>query len=88
MINSGSPFARFRAIAAMIAAAMSMPVAQRREALQAVPAYASRGKGKGLWGGKKYTARMRRNSTLHPTNGAREVARRRRQLAAGTLRTN
>lgn len=65
------------------------PLAQLA-ALQDVGTYESPGKGRtgcrNRWSGMKANARINRKSTMFmQTNGARECARRRRQMRLGTL---
>lgn len=85
-------FARSRALFALIAAAMG-----NASKLAALPEYRSRGKGLGRHSGKKWGPRpsyrdmhvvktaTRGEVWLQKENGAREVARRQRQIARGLL---
>lgn len=88
MKASSASFARARAMFAAISAilAQGLGAFERQQALQALGPYQSRGKGCG-----KAFDRQRhgnRTSKTYGMNVAREVARRRRQIAAGTLKVS
>ena len=81
------PFSRFHAVLTAMAAAIGLG-ASRDEAFEDVGGYKSRGHGRGSYARsfrKLFRSRHRPN---HYHSHAREIARRQRQLAAGTLRTN
>lgn len=85
--NTGS-FARARAMMAAISALLAQGLKgfELQQQINALGPYRSRGKGRG----KAFDRQRHGNSTgkTYPMNGAREVARRQRQIAAGILRTN
>ena len=54
-------------------------------AMAAARGYKSRGHGKGVISGKKWG---NESGKTYPTNGAREVARRQRQIACGMLKVS
>jgi hypothetical protein len=70
---------------AAIAAAMALPATAKASALNSIGPYVSRGKGKDRRSGKKPG---NRTGKTYQMNGAREVARRLRQIKAGQLRVS
>jgi hypothetical protein len=88
-MKNDNAFARARAMFAAISALITdgLKGLALQQGIKALGPYESRGKGKGGGRGTKRSAAMRRGSgKAYPMNGAREVARRQRQIAAGTLK--
>ena len=79
-MQKSNPFHRARAMMALVAAALALPPLAQREALAEIGPYKSRGHGRSVQG-KVY----RINPRKFTPNGAREVARRQRQIAKGML---
>lgn len=73
-------FQRALAMMAALSAAMALPQAQQAAALASIGPYKSRGKGRG-----NVSKTYRTNPKKFTPNGAREVARRQRQIAKGLL---
>lgn len=72
-------------IFAAIRAVFDLLFGERQVALASIPAHRSRGHGRNKYGGKK---RGNRAVKTYVPNGAREVARRLRQINNGVLRTS
>ena len=83
-------FSRFYGLMAAVAGLISTSGLTHMAAVNKLGGYESRGHGKGKRSGKPVN-RNRQTDWLHMAphgGGKREVARRQRQLARGTLRTN
>lgn len=75
------PFARASALFSLIAAVASLPKSEQAAAFAGIGAYRSRGKGRGT-PPRRFGNPSGRYS---PHQGEREMARRRRQIAAGRI---
>lgn len=80
-MKQGTPFYRSRAVVAAISTLLGDGYSLH-SALAQIPAYVSRGKGKGKYSGKK---RGNKTGRTYAANGKRECARRVRQMASGQL---
>lgn len=87
MKNSGTPFARALQMMTAVFAAMRIEsVVEQRCALDAIPGYVSRGKGRGRGDAVRHPKLFGRSKYLPgQCSQAREIARRQRQIARGLL---